>query len=174
MKRCITELRKITYLLVAIAFVLGNGAVYGKSAGGKPNNVILMISDGCGYNHVDAATIYQYGKTGVQSYEQFPVKLAMATYQDGQSYEPLKAWSDFKYVSKRKSFTDSAAAATAMSTGVKTFKGAIGLDPDKAPLKHTVQIAEQLGKATGVVTTVQISHATPAGFVAHNKNRRRS
>jgi len=130
-----------------------------------------MISDGCGYNHVDAAGIYQHGKTGSQIYDRFKVKLAMSTYMDGQSYDPQKAWSDFDYVSKSKSFTDSAAAATAMSTGIKTYKGAIGLNANKAPLKHTVQVAEELGKSTGVVTTVQISHATPAGFTAHNKSR---
>jgi len=146
MRRCIAELRKTIYLLLVIAFVLGSGAVFGKSAGSEAKNVILMISDGCGYNHVDAATIYQYGKTGVQSYEQFPVKLAMATYLDGKSYQPEKAWSSFKYVSKSKSYTDSAAAATTMSTGVKTKKGYVGLDPDKAPLKHTVELAEERGR----------------------------
>jgi len=170
MRRYIDRLRIVICVLAAIVFVL-SGSAWGQSAGPKAKNVIIMISDGCGYNHVDAATIYQYGKPGVQPYEQFPVKLAMSTYLDGQGYEPEKAWSDFKYVSKSKSFTDSAAAATVMSTGVKTYDGAIGLDADKKPLKHTIEFAEQRGKATGVVTSVQFSHATPAGFVAHNKDR---
>ena len=169
MRRSITEPRKTAYLLVALTFLLSSGAVCTKSAGREAKNVILMISDGCGYNHVDAATIYQYGKSGVQPYEQFPVKLAMSTYKHGQSYDPKKAWSDFKYVSK--GYTDSAAAATAMSAGVKTKKGYVGLDPDKTPLRHSVELADLLGKATGVVTSVQISHATPAAFVAHNKSR---
>ncbi|MBN2271582.1 MAG: alkaline phosphatase [Sedimentisphaerales bacterium] len=170
MRSYIGRLRKMIYVLAIVALVL-SGPADGQSAGPRAKNVIVMISDGCGYNHVDAATIYQYGKTGVQPYEQFPVKLAMSTYLDGQSYEPEKAWSDFKYVSKSKSFTDSAAAATTMSAGVKTKNGYIGLAPDKTPLKHTVQLAEERGKATGVVTSVQFSHATPAGFVAHNKSR---
>jgi alkaline phosphatase len=128
-----------------------------------------MISDGCGYNHVDAASLYQHGNCGEQVYEKFPVKLAMATFMHKQSYNPDKSWRDFGYVSK--GYTDSAAAATAMSTGVKTYKGAIGLDPNKLPVKHVVEFAEQRGKATGVLTSVQFSHATPAGFVAHNTNR---
>jgi len=58
-----------------------------------------------------------------------------------------------------------------MSTGCKTSKGAVGLDPDDSPLKHIIEFAEQEAKSTGVVTTVQISHATPASFVAHNESR---
>jgi alkaline phosphatase len=153
---------------MVIALALVGGAAYGQP---KAKNVILMISDGGGYGQVDAASLYQNGKTGSQIYDRFKVKLAMCTYMDKGSYDQQKAWSDFNYVSKSKSFTDSAAAATAMSTGVKTSKGAVGLGPDKARLKHSVQIAEKLGKATGVVTSVQISHATPAAFVAHNKSR---
>src|SRR3989339_856574 len=129
MRRYIDRLRIVVCVFASVVFVL-SGSVWGQSAGPRAKNVIIMISDGCGYNHVDAASIYQYGKTGAQPYEQFPVKLAMSTYLDGQSYDPEKAWSDFKYVSKSKNCTDSAAAATAMSTGVKTFDGAIGLDAD--------------------------------------------
>ena len=67
--------------------------------------------------------------------------------------------------------TDSAAAATAMATGVKTYDAGIGVDVNKVPLKHAAQFAEELGKSTGVITSVQWSHATPAGFVAHNVSR---
>jgi len=134
-------------------------------------NIIVMISDGCGYYHVDAASLYQYGKIGAQPYEKFPVKFAMATYSDGHDYDPKRAWADFNYVSKGSTPTDSAAAGTAISAGLKTYKGAIGLGPDKTPVKGVIEIAEQKGKATGVVTSVQFSHATPASFAAHNESR---
>ncbi len=58
-----------------------------------------------------------------------------------------------------------------MSTGVKTFIGAIGIDASFQPLPNVVELAELRGKATGVVTSVEWSHATPAGFVAHNISR---
>jgi len=133
-------------------------------------NVIILISDGCGYNHVDAATLFQYGETGMQTYEQFPVVYAMSTYSaDGQGYDPSQAWGHFDYV--KNGWTDSASSATAMSTGVKTHDGAIGVDTDGEPLQHILQKAEGLGKSTGVVTTMAFSHATPAGFVAHNESR---
>lgn len=150
----------------------------GPVAPDKPvaRNVIVMISDGCGYNHVDAASLYQYGKTGVQKYEKFPFQFAMSTYSVGRpgdgydnSYNPDLAWRSFDYV--KNGPTDSASAATAMSTGVKIYDNVIGQDVDGNNLKHVAQRAEELGKATGVITSVQFSHATPAGFVAHNASR---
>lgn len=150
------------------------------SAQVKVKNVILMIGDGMGYNQLDAASIYQYGERGSQVYESFPVSYAVMTSQAARfdkqgnlvfewGYDPRKAWSWFDYV--KVGATDSAAAATAMSTGVKTYSSAIGVDLDKKPLKHFMEYAEEFGKATGVVTSVQFSHATPAGFVAHNVSR---
>ena len=135
----------------------------------KPKNIIVMISDGCGYAQIDAASIYQYGKTGEQPYEKFPVRCAMSTYPAGKSYDPIQASQSFDYV--RQGVTDSATAATAMSTGYKTDNGKIGVDTQNNYLQNVVERCEQLGKSTGVITTVPISHATPAGFVAHNKSR---
>jgi len=151
-------------------------------------NVIVMISDGCGYNHI-TATDYYMGKK--QAYEKFPVRLGMSTYEyeDTASklvqyppdpwlwstknllgYDPVQMWDDF-YYSAYPLATDSASAATAMASGIKTFNGAIGVDINGNAVKLVSQRAEELGKATGVITTVEWSHATPAGFVAHNVNR---
>jgi len=134
-----------------------------------PQNIILIIVDGGGFNHIDAADYYQYGKKGEQPFEKFPVKLAVTTYPAGGSYDPKKAAEDFNYV--RTGFTDSAAAATALSTGFKTSNGSIGADVNENRLEHIIEKCEKLGMSTGVVTTVPISHATPAGFVAHAKSR---
>jgi alkaline phosphatase len=136
-----------------------------------PKNIIVLISDGCGYNQVDAASLYQYGQTGMQIYEKFPVIYAMSHYPaDGHGYDPKLAWSDFDYI-KRKT-TDSAASATTMASGVKTKNGLVGLNPDGQVIENIVERVEKFGKATGVVSSVQISHATPACFVVHNKSRR--
>lgn len=136
----------------------------------KPKNVILFISDGCGFNHVDAASYYQFGKTGTQIYEKFPVKLAMSThYLNGNIYDPDSAWSDFNWVRKRP--TDSAGAGSAMATGEKTNKGIVSVDSLKRSLETIIDKFENNGKSTGVITTVPFSNATPAVFVAHNENR---
>lgn len=168
-KKTAVSLILICSLLFAMAApnaVLAKGPV----AQDKPvaKNVIVMISDGCGYNQIVAASVYQYGETGTQVYEHFPFNYAMSTYSIG-SYDPNQAWTSFDYV--KSGATDSAAAATAMSTGVKTYDAAIGVDVNGNPLKNIAQRAEELGKATGVVTSVEFSHATPAGFVAHNVHR---
>lgn len=67
--------------------------------------------------------------------------------------------------------TDSAAAATAIATGHKTYSGAVGVDKDKKPVESVAELAHKTGKKVGVITTTTINHATPAGFYAHQKNR---
>jgi len=141
----------------------------------RPKNIIILIGDGMGFKHVEAASIWQHGGADParpqQPYEVFSVKLGVSTYPDGGSYDPAKAWEDFEYV--KGGATDSAAAATAIATGVKTRNGALCIDPAGKPLRSILQFGEELGKSTGVVTTVPLSHATPAGFVAHNPDRGR-
>ncbi|NUQ00023.1 MAG: alkaline phosphatase, partial [Armatimonadetes bacterium] len=140
------------------------------SAAPGPKNVIVMISDGGGFNHYAAGALYRRGQLGQGLLDRFPVKLAMSTYSSqGHGYDPPKTWADYEHAKLRP--TDSAAAATTLSSGVKTYNAAIGVDPDKKPVKHLLERAEELGKKTGVVSSVPISHATPAGFVAHNASR---
>jgi len=135
----------------------------------EPHNVILFVADGCGYYHIDAASLYQYGRTGAQLYESFPLKLAMSTYNvTCNSYRPITAWADFDYVDILA--TGSAGAASALSTGRKT-REYLGLDMDGNWLEHTTERMKALGKSAGVITSVQVSDATPAGFVAHHDDR---
>ncbi len=146
------------------------------SEGKKPKNIIVMISDGCGYNHILSANYYESGSSKYQPYEKFPVVLAMSTYpakidqlQWASGYNPDSSWKSIALLKKH--YTCSAAAATAMATGVKTYNGAIGVDINQKKIPNVIELAEEMGKSTGVITTVQLSHATPAGFVAHNKQR---
>ena len=175
-----TSLEKAICLFLALFFIMSFAASpqlrIRRKHRERAKNIIIMISDGCGYNHVDAASYYQHGRKNVQVYELFPVSLGMSTYMYRSkippvlgSYDPLLAWSGFWYVTG--GCTDSAAAATAMSTGFKTYGGAIGVDIDEYPVLHLMEYAESLGKATGVITSVEWTHATPAGFVAHNVSR---
>jgi len=67
--------------------------------------------------------------------------------------------------------TDSAAAATAIACGEKTNVGALGVGPDGTRLESVAEIAHKKGMKVGIMTTVTIVHATPAGFYAHRKSR---
>ena len=161
-------------------------------AGAK--NVIFMISDGAGYNVWDATSMYS-GKwdaaTGksTQIYDGPGwIKRGCSTYplntsktptgknaQDANLiYDPAKAWDRGKpYTWLMSTYTDSAASATALSTGRKTFNNAINWSDQNQAISPTVpEAAKAAGKSVGVVTTVEWSHATPAGLShAHNVSR---
>ena len=138
----------------------------------QPKNIIIMISDGMGFNHNEAASIYRYGYPRGQAYWKF-TQLAVSTYsaETPQGFDPAMIYSDFTYMKKNP--TESAAAATAISTGVKTNNICLGVDPSGKPARHIMEDAEAMGKATGVVSTMFFSHATPAGFVVHEASRER-
>lgn len=168
----------------------------------RAKNVILMISDGAGFNAFHAASYFEHGKLGEQPYDRFPVHLACTTYmlnfvdaegrllpatRDGsvpegavgprpQFYDPHAMWSDFTYAMGETpylAFTDSAAAATVLYTGRKTTDGRLGLDWSATrELTSIAEVGHALGKATGVVTSVQASHATPAAMWSHEPSRR--
>lgn len=184
--------RKANILTIAVTITMLISVVFQASAQEKKHktakNIIFLIGDGMGYNHIKAGGYYLHGKEGELRFQQFPVLYGMSTYSAeldkpltsrfnddsvsttaGGGYCPAFAWSSFAYLKSR--FTDSAPAATAMSTGFKTYNASIGMDMNRKPLKHFSQAAKEYGKSTGVITTVPFSHATPAGFSAHNIHR---
>lgn len=145
-----------------------------------PKNIFYFIADGWSYQHIAATDYFSEGNKDAQVYASFPVRYALSTYLEayrhkdkGQwvmgSYHTDSAWADFHYV--KRGYTGSAEAATAMSTGTRTLSKMIGMDPTGKPLEHFTQKADQLGKASGLITSVQWTHATPAGFSAHNALR---
>lgn len=68
-------------------------------------------------------------------------------------------------------YPDSAATATSLCTGVKTYNAAINIDPSGHQLQTVAHLAQERGYAVGTVTSVPISHATPAASYAHNVSR---
>lgn len=166
------------FQIVVFAFLLlAFFALASQSASAGPvKNVIIMIADGQGFNTIQATDYYAGGQA---VYESFPVQYAVTTYPlttsatpggvPNGSYNPALAWTSFTYLPQNP--TDSAAAATALATGVKTYNNAICYDNNGQPITNIVDIAEAMGKSTGVVTSVQWSHATPASFGAHNISR---
>ena len=146
-----------------------------------PKNIIVFVSDGMGYEHVRATNFFNHGKDHAQPYEQPDwIHFAMTTYSSvislGENdtiytggYNPHEASNNPDYIKQK--YTDSGAAGTALSTGIKTYNGSIGIGVMGDTLVHMTQAAKALGKATGVVSSVPLSHATPAAFVAHNERR---
>ncbi len=118
--------------------------------GKKPKNIVLLIGDGMGVSQVFAGITANGGKLFIDNFKHIGF---------------AKTSSSSHYI------TDSAAGGTAISTGVKTYNGAIGVGPDKQPLKTILQEAIEKGLAGGLVSTSAITHATPASFIAHQGAR---
>ncbi len=118
-----------------------------------PRNIILFIGDGMGEVHRTAARWVQVGLAGELNMDDFPV-------------------SGFAHTaSANNAITDSAAGATAIATGVRTNNGWVSIAPDHSLLTTILEYARAEGKSAGLVTTVQIYHATPAAFASHVENR---
>ncbi|MDI6857404.1 MAG: alkaline phosphatase [Dehalococcoidia bacterium] len=113
-------------------------------------SVILLIGDGMGVSHRAAARLYS-GE-----------ELVM----DGLPVAGMA-----KTGPADKLVTDSAAAATALATGVKTVNGALAVDADGEPLTTLLEMAQAAGKKTGLVTDERLVDATPAAFACHNADR---
>jgi alkaline phosphatase len=137
--------------LLFLALFFGAPELIADAAPPEPRNIILLVGDGMGVSHF---TVMDQLRDGESSLNGFPVIGLVRTHSSSSLV------------------TDSAAAATAMATGVKTYNGAIAVDPDGEPLPTVLQRAQKLGMATGVVTTTNFWDATPAAFVAHAPSRR--
>lgn len=126
---------------------------------GKVKNVIFMIGDGMGNSYTSG---YRYYKAN--GGERFVSQTEFDKYLVGQQAT---------YPEDPKSnVTDSASAATAMAAGVKTYNNAIGLDNDLSDTESVLERAKKKGKSTGLVATSEITHATPAGYGAHEATRK--
>ena len=68
-------------------------------------------------------------------------------------------------------WTDSSSSATSMTAGIKTYNNGVNVDPTGVPVRTIAHESQRQGYLIGVVTTVPISHATPAAAYAHNVDR---
>ncbi|NJL30611.1 MAG: hypothetical protein HC898_02685 [Phycisphaerales bacterium] len=170
--------KSVCIAAAAVAMVMGVGMTATAEVVPQAKNVILLISDGQGFNHVLATEMY----TGTKAvYHNFDVKLSMATFsatnpnfKNGQpGYDPAQMASNFGYVSQSGTYTDSASAASAMYTGVKIYDNQINMTTDGKALTTFFEQAAKapFNKSMGAVSSVQITHATPGAVFAHNKAR---
>lgn len=115
----------------------------------RPKNVIFLIGDGMGLSQITAGSIAK---------------------KDGLVLEKFRHIGLVKTYST-KLITDSAAGATAMATGSKTYNGAISMNIHQEKLKTILEYAEEGDWLTGIVTTATVTHATPACFYGHQPTR---
>ncbi len=142
------------YLLIILfsAFFLSacNKSLKKLESQGPAKNIILLIGDGMGLAQVSCA--YYFG-------------------------DETPNFSRFKYIGLHQNqpvgnkITDSASGATAFATGYKSYNAAIGVDQDTIARETILEWAAERQKSTGLIATSSITHATPASFYAHVKDR---
>src|SRR5215211_1303147 len=136
---------------------------------GKAKNVILFMGDGMGVSTLTASRIFegqQRGESGEEnrlSFEEFPYSALSKTYSTNQQT------------------SDSAPTMSAIITGVKTDEGILSVNQNVVrqdyrtvkgnETKTLLEMAEEAGKSTGVVSTARLTHATPAACYAHTADR---
>lgn len=141
---------KRTFLFVSLALLMILALASGASCAAKaPKNVILMIGDGMGFAQVTLA------------------RISLPDGSTSLSMDSMKYGGFVKTHSANATVTDSAAAGTALATGHKTNNGMISTLPDGTVVQTILEAAQAKKKAVGLVTTVTITHATPAVFGSH-------
>jgi alkaline phosphatase len=129
----------------------------GKGHGKRARNVIVLQGDGMGTAQRDLIRLVTKGNRPGR--ELVMNKLDHAGLVHTDPADPKEA------------VTDSAAAATAFATGVKTFNGAVGVNRNGRAVRTLLEDARRAGKATGLVTTSQVTDATPAAYASHVTDR---
>jgi alkaline phosphatase len=126
-----------------------------------PKNVIILFGDGA------AATQWELGRYTSRELRNRPFAVTDVVFRKG-TLGLLTTHSADSIV------TDSAAAASAMSTGHKTNNGMAGVTPDGKPVRTVMEAARARGKRVGLVTTATVHDASPTAFSVHAKSRRES
>lgn len=158
--------------IAAIKSNLSNTESQVKMEAKTPKYVFLFIGDGMSYPQIQITSDYITAMTqrnrdshakGAEilkaptdlSFMQFPVAGSAVTY-DSSSYCP-----------------DSASTATSISTGKKTYSGTINMDETKTVKYETIaeKLKKQLGYKVGIISSVNLNHATPAAFYSHQATR---
>ncbi len=116
-------------------------------------NLIYIIGDGMGFNHIENTKLH----SGIESFR----------FENNFIGEVTTRSAD-------EEITDSAAAATALATGIKTNNDYVGVSAGGNTLENIMELSKKYGRKTAVVTTDVLNGATPAGFSAHVNNRKSS
>ena len=119
----------------------------------KARNIILLIGDGMGPTHISVYRNVQGGPNHKLSFDKF----------DFSGYVKTHAYNSL--------VTDSAASATAFSSGVKTINRYVGVDHNKKPAKNITEMLFEKGFVNTIISTSEITHATPAAFASHVSSR---
>lgn len=138
-------MRRIKFVAI---FIIAITVVYAQK---QPKNVVFIIGDGMGLAHIYAGMVNNGNQLQMERFKNIGFS---------------------KTYSANNFTTDSGAGGTALACGIKTKNGMIGMTPDSVAAESILKVAERNGLSTGIVTTCDITHATPASFIAHQVSRK--
>mgnify|MGYP003423588316 FL=1 len=144
--------------ITAMLFNMSAHEAEAKKKDEKAKYVFLFIGDGMGSTHVAVAESYL-------SYLQGKLGGAMLTMSQFPYYGTATSYSADANV------TDSSAAGTAISCGVKTYNGGLGIDAEGNEARSLAYDLKDAGYQVGIISTVPINHATPGAFYASSSSR---
>ena len=130
-----------------------------KKGGKIAKNIIFLVSDGMSTGTLNMANLLLQRKEGRKSHW-------VSLYEENRAVRAL-----MDTASANSLVTDSGAASSAWGGGVRVNNGSINVNPDGSSNRPILQKFKAAGKAVGCVTTVPITHATPAGFCIASKSR---
>ena len=141
------------------ALAVGTSSIEKKKTLGAAKNIIFLVSDGMSNGTLNMADLLLQRKTGKGSQW-------LQLYRDNKAKHAL-----MDTASADSMVTDSAAGSSSWGGGVRVKNGALNVNADGSSNKPILQKFKDAGKSVGCVTTVPITHATPAGFSISTKNR---
>jgi alkaline phosphatase len=159
-KLAIMKFRAIASLFCTLA-LLNAPIGLAQSQKQQPENIIILFADGT------TSSQYEFGRYSSQLLRQKPFAITDVVMSKG-SFQLMKTESANYFI------TDSAAAASAMSTGQKVNNGAISVTPDGNSPITLMKFAKDNGKRIGLISTAPVYDASPAAFSVHAKSRRDS
>lgn len=123
----------------------------------RATSALLLIGDGMGYNHID----YTLKSGMLKHFVAYDLPNQTTCTTVSQSV-----------INGKTTYTDSAAASTALATGYKTMNSYLGVDANKTVRENVRELAHSIGAKTAVITTDTLTGATPSGFLCHHANRK--
>lgn len=152
-------MKKIILIIAAIAMALSlNSCQEKKEESPRAKYIFLMIGDGMGASHVAVAESYLSAKAGKIGGEQ--LTMTQFPYYGTCTTHCLD-----------KTITCSAASGTAIASGQKTLYSRLGCDADFNRLESMAFPLKEEGYKIGIMSSVPITHATPAAFYASTPDR---
>jgi len=145
--------------MVLGAFLLSGLCTHAAEAAAPPKYIFLFIGDGMGVAQRQDTELYIAARDGLPHAGN---RLAMNT---------LPAHGFTTTYAHNRVITGSAAAGTAVASGVITDIGRLGLDAALQPVTTVAECARDKGMRVGIVSSVSIDHATPAAFYAKQPSR---